>query len=197
MIPMNALKSLASAVGILSIGHLIGGCDSPEAKAGKSAGEAVPEDFDSAPGTVTGEKFKLNQLVSLGDSEWTVVAVKNLGSTLKGEEDEGIDDKTSEGKFIYVRFKMTNKTKGNEEILFTPTVQDSKGRNFEQLDSVDAMDYLPAKETTMDLEQLPAGVPKSFSAIFEVPSDATGLMFLARSISDVVDPELKAIELGF
>ena len=181
---------------VSALGVTLGVCESPTTTKESDAPTTTKESgkFDSAPGKVADKTFKINDTVSLSDSEWSVVKATDMGSTLKGDEDEGTENKTSEGKFVYVRYRVTNKTKGNEEIIFTPTLQDSKGRNFEQTD--DASDYLPKGEKTMDLEQLPSGVPKTFSAIFEVPKDATGLLFLTRSITAVVAPELKAIELG-
>lgn len=179
-------------LGLSIVGMLLASCD---AENGDDSSASESGTFDSAPGKVIEKTYQMNEKVSLSDSEWTVLVSKNLGSTLAGDDDEGIDPKESDGKFVYVRYKIVNNTKSNEEIIFTPTLQDSQGRNFEQMDSMDAMDYLQNNETTMDAEQLPSGVPKTFSAIFEVPKDSNGLVFLARTISDVLQPELAPVNL--
>ncbi len=134
----------------------------------------------------------MQELVKFDDSEWTVIEARQLGSTLRGGEFS--EPKRTEGKFIYVRFKVKNITNEEQSILFTPAVIDSRGRRFEQFD--DQFLYLPDKEESMTLEQLPSGLPKTFSAIFEMPSDATGISFLTRNFKTFGKDEIP-VSLGF
>lgn len=138
------------------------------------------------------EKFAIGDTVKFGDSEWIVIEAREMGSTLGGNM--FTEAKGSEGKFVYVRYKVTNNTNEEQAVLFTPAVQDSKGRRFEELDDLEF--YLPEGQTGMTMEQLPSGLPKTFSTIFEVPADATGILFLARNFS-AWSKEEKGVELGF
>ena len=115
-----------------------------------------------------------------------------MGSTLRGGD--FAEDKRSEGKFIFVRYKVTNNTNEEQSVLFTPAVQDSKGRRFEEMDDLEM--YLPEGQTGMTMEQLPSGLPKTFTGIFEVPADASGMLFLTRDFS-ALGKEEKGVELGF
>lgn len=65
-------------------------------------------------------------------------------------------------------------------IAFTPALRDSRGRRYEELDTSEG--YLPDGETGMTIEPLPASLPKTFGAIFEVAKDSAGIVFLARSL---------------
>lgn len=157
-------------------------------------GAILSEDGDTTGSAAVAakEKFAIGDTVKFGDSKWIVVEAREMGNTLGG--DMFTEAKRSEGKFVYVRYKVTNNTNEEQAVLFTPAVQDSKGRRFEELDDLDF--YLPEGQTGMMVEQLPSGLPKTFSAIFEVPADATGILFLARNISEWITEE-KGVELGF
>jgi hypothetical protein len=132
-----------------------------------------------------GDKVKMN------DSEWEVVSAKELGNVLKGND--FAEAKRSEGKFIYVQYKLTNTTSEEQAILFTPSIRDSKGRRFEEMDDVEF--YLGENETGMTMEQLPSGLAKRFSGIFEVPADASGFLFMARDF-EAFQKQEKGIKLG-
>jgi hypothetical protein len=89
---------------------------------------------------------------------------------------------------------VKNTTNEQESILFTPALIDSKGRRFEQFD--DQFQYLPDNEEAMVMEQLPSGLPKTFSAIFELPNDSTGISFLTRNFAAFGKNEIP-VNLGF
>lgn len=138
------------------------------------------------------QKFAIGDTVELNDSSWVVIEARDMGSRLSGGMFS--EAKQSEGKFIYVRYKVTNNTNEEQSVLFTPAVQDSKGRRFEEMDDLEF--YLPEGQTGMTMEQLPSGLPKTFSAIFEVPADASGISFLTRNF-DAWSKSEKSVELGF
>ena len=133
-----------------------------------------------------GDKVKMN------DSVWEVVSAKELGNML--DETDFAEAKRSEGKFIYVQYKVTNNTAEEQAVLFTPSIRDSKGRRFEEMDDLEF--YLKDNETGMTMEQLPSGLAKKFAAIFEVPADASGFMFMARDF-EAFQKQEKGIKLGF
>ena len=145
--------------------------------------EAVPKNTKSLETTnqtqrTKGKSFTINDIVDFDDSSWVVLSARELGSSIKNTN-MGAEDLDSEGKFIYVKYKVTNNKKEEESIAFTPSVRDSKGRRYEEL--VKSEMYLPEGETGITMEALPASLSKTFSAIFEVPKDSTGIVFLARS----------------
>lgn len=147
---------------------------------------ATPNDASSKFNHTVGEK------VSFDDSDWIVLDARDIGSVLPAGA--FTESKRSEGKFVYVRFKVTNKTLKQEAVLFTPAILDEKGRRFEEMDST--LLYLPDGEVSMTMEALPPGLPKTFSSIFEVPTDASGLVFLTRNFS-ILDKIEKGVNLGF
>ena len=130
--------------------------------------------------------FKMNQEVSFKDSTWIVLEARDFGQKLHGHLMTG--DKETEGKFIYVRYKVTNKTRSEDQILIVPKLKDSKQRKFDEL--IESDFYLPEGEKGLTMEALPAGVPKVFSAIYEVAKEANGLCFLARSFDPILKDEI-------
>jgi len=146
----------------------------------------------SSPSASQSPVAKIGDKVNFSDSEWEVISARELGGVLRGND--FVEAKRSEGKFIYVQFRVTNNTSEAEGILFTPVLQDSRGRKFEELDDLEF--YLGENETGIFAEQLPPGLPKRFSAIFEVPSGATGFRFMARNFASFRTQE-KGVELGF
>lgn len=157
-------------------------------------GIPLTKDSASCGSAVAGtpDSYSIGDLVQFDDSEWIVIDARELGDVLKGDG-MFVEDKQTEGKFVYVRFRVTNNTPEQQSILFTPSLLDSKERRFEQLDVLAL--YLPEAEVSMTMEQLPSGLPKTFSAIFEVPKDADGLTFLARDFA-VLGKAEKGIDLG-
>jgi hypothetical protein len=163
-------------------------------QAAKTAAEKKEKDAASerAAKAEAARPAAVGDTVKFKDSEWVVIEARDLGQKLRGGNFS--EPKNTEGKFIYIRFKVTNTTNEEEAILFTPGIKDSKGRKYEEMD--DTALYLKDNEESMTLEQLPASLPKTFSSIFEVPTDATGIEFLARDFAAFGTQE-KAISLGF
>jgi hypothetical protein len=146
----------------------------------------------SSPALASAKAASIGDVVKFEDSEWTVIAARQMGSTLRGGQ--FTEPNQSEGQFIYVKFRVKNVTNEQESILFTPAITDSKGRRYEQFD--EQAFYLPDDENSMTLEQLPSGLPKTFSAIFEIPLDATGIRFMVRNFA-AFGKEERAVSLGF
>jgi hypothetical protein len=136
------------------------------------------------------EGNSMGETVSFRDSSWVVIAAKEMGNTLPAKF--FTEEERSEGRYIYVRYKVTNKTNEEEMIAFAPVVRDSRGRKFEAISGI----HLPDNEKTIGLEPLPAGIPKTFSAIFEVAEDSEGLSFLARNF-EPFGTQYKPIILNF
>lgn len=167
----------------------IGGCAVLTALVGRSSKGGTRGEHISA----SGEVFKIGDTVSFEDSKWEVLNARSLGTTLSGGE--FTEPKKTSGRFVYVRFRVTNVGTREKSILRTPKLQDSQGRSFNQLESFSLAMYLPDGEEEMTLEQLPASVPKTFSAIYEVAQDSADLSFLTRPLG--FGSTEKAVRLGF
>ncbi len=107
------LASLLTACAILVIACAGGG--------GKKGGSS-----DAPPA-------KIGEEVTFGDSKWTVLGAEDKGKVLPSRNQFQKDAKT-DGKFILVRFKVTNTTNKPERLSITPKLIDSQGREFQQYD---------------------------------------------------------------
>jgi hypothetical protein len=135
---------------------------------------------------------KVGELVKFDDSEWTVVETKDMGQKLASNNQFQEPAKT-DGRYIYVKFKVKNLTNKEERIMDHPKVVDSQGREFGAFDHETF--YLPKGVKSMSLEALPSSMQKEFGAIYEVPADAKTLTFEARSLA-MFGTDKKKIALG-
>jgi flagellar biosynthesis GTPase FlhF len=136
--------------------------------------------------------LKIGDEVKFKDSTWVVLSAREVGDTLKSSNENFADDLHSEdGKYIYVKFKVTNERNEQDAIAITPAARDSKGRRYEELEQL--APYLQEGEKEIFGAPLPAGLGKTFVSIFEMPKDSEGVVFLARSL-DVIKTE-KAVVL--
>jgi len=153
---------------------------------GKSDDEKAKE--EEAKGTA-----KIGETISFEDSEWVVLDAKDVGSTLKSNNQFQEDRTSADGKFVQVHFKITNKSK-KEEMLFLPlNLIDGEKNEFKELD--ERAFYVPAKAKTLGMEALPVGLSREFWTVFEVPKKATNFKFRTRKLKD--DSDTKLVELGF
>jgi hypothetical protein len=128
------------------------------------------------------------------DSTWIVLNAENRGNSLTSNN-QFQKNAQSDGKFIVVQFKVSNLTNKEERLFVGPKLIDSKGREFNHYDH-DTF-YIPKGKKTMSMEAVPAGLPREFYAVYEVPADASGLRFQARDLKSVFSPNYKLIDLGF
>lgn len=139
------------------------------------------------------ETATIGDKVRFGDSEWIVLEAQELGTMLHDGAFGG-SLSSQGGRFIYVRYQLTNLTNEEEQIAFTPQLMDSKGRNYEEHD--ESALYLPEGEDGLTLTALPASLPRNFGAIYEVPLDSQGLLFMTRSFA-FMRSEQKPVRLDF
>jgi hypothetical protein len=134
---------------------------------------------------------KIGEEVAFKDSKWTVLEAKDMGTTLKSNN-RFHKDTTTEGRFVQVHFKVLNTTGKEDRLMDLPKVIDSQQREFKEIDHESF--YLPEGAKAMAIEALPPSISKEFYAIYEVPADAKGLKFEARSLSAFGDKTL--VDLG-
>lgn len=137
-------------------------------------------------------KPKIGDEIDFEDSKWVVLEAKNLGNEAKSNNQFQENAKSS-GKFILVKFKVLNKTNKEERIMSHPKLIDSKEREFKNYDMQSS--YIPKNAETLSMSALPSGIEKEFYAVYEVPSDATGLQFEARELAAFGDEQLVDLEL--
>ena len=97
------------ALGIL--GALVsedGGSNSGTSSSSTSGGNSAPAEAQ--------EKYAIGDTVSFKDSEWKVLEAREMGSTLGGNV--FTEAKQSAGKFVFVRYTVTNNTNEQQAVLF-------------------------------------------------------------------------------
>lgn len=141
---------------------------------------------EEANNAVKAKEAKIGEQVKFEDSTWVVLSAHEIGDRLG-------DLHSEDGKFVYVKYKVTNETNSEEQILFAPSVKDSRGRRYEELE--DLVNYLKEGEKGMMQAPLPAGLGKVFVSIFEMPKNSEGIVFLTRSLGIEKTEKPVALEL--
>jgi hypothetical protein len=114
--------------------------------------------------------FRVGQDVTVGEVRWKVLEVNDEGSELTADS-EFIDQKSTPGKWVRVRFQVENLSNDSQTFSSVDLV-DSQDRTFRPAD--DVYSYVPTDELCT-FDQLNANVPKTCQVVFELPADATGL----------------------
>jgi hypothetical protein len=144
------------------------------------------DSMKKAPPVVPG---KIGEAVTLTKSEWTVLDAKNLGQKMKSRAAYIEKDAKTDGKYIQVHTKLTNKA-SNEQLGMTPKLMDSKGREFGAFDKETW--FVPKDAKTLP-ESLQPAASHDYYTIYEVPADASGLLL---KVSDLEGGGSKKIDLG-
>ncbi|HEY1955019.1 MAG TPA: hypothetical protein VGH28_05390 [Polyangiaceae bacterium] len=135
---------------------------------------------------------KMGETVTFDDSEWIVIEAKDAGKSIKSNSEFNEEEKKTEGRFIQVHYKVTNKGKKEEMLLDRPKIVDDKGREFGPIDMESF--YVPAKAKTIGLDTLQPSMPKEYWTVIEVPADAKTLKFQVHGFSLLGDK--KNVDLG-
>ena len=143
-------------------------------------------------GGASGGTAKMGETVTFDDSEWIVVEAKDAGKKIKSNSEFNEEEKSTEGRFIQVHYKVTNKGKKEEMLLDRPKVVDDKGREFGPIDMESF--YVPAKAKTIGLDTLQPSMPKEYWTVIEVPADAKSLKLEVHGFSLLGDK--KNVDLG-
>lgn len=155
-------------------------------------GSSQAEGGKDAPKKKKADAAKTGDKVTFEDSEWRVMKAEDLGATVKSTNQFHDDLKSDGAKYIRVQFKVKNLTKKEERVMDHPKLQDSEGREFGTVDSMTF--FIPENKKTMTLEAVPSSLEKEFWAVYEVPADSEGLMFMARELA--FGGKTHPIELG-
>ena len=120
--------------------------------------------------------YFIGDTVKLADSEWTVLAAKNMGSVLPGD----MDEKHTTGRFIAVQFSVKNTTSEILEIVGEPILIAANGQKFKELGDIEF--YLPDGANNALKAKIKPGITKKFIEIYDVPKDVTGLSFQVHTL---------------
>ncbi len=186
------LCSAVAAVSVMGLAVALAGC----CGGGKSKSEGTTSSTESPSPTTTSAKAeaaaaKLGETITFDDSTWVVVSGKDAGQTLKPTSPIGKPLKT-DGKYIMVNFKVTNKTNKEERLMDGPKVVDGQGREFKNIDMEQF--YVPKDAKTLMMEAIPSSMTREFWGVFEVPADAKQLKFQVRSLGLLSTKKL--VDLG-
>ena len=132
----------------------------------------------------------IGEVVQVGDVRWQLLSAQDLGHVL---EADGKREKTQK-RFIAVRFQLTNK--GSADLGFRgATLRDSRGREYER----GRFEYVAENERCAGGILGPYGLKpntiENCTSIYEVPSDATGLVFIADDLGQSEDGA-EIVDLG-
>lgn len=142
-----------------------------------AAEEQAPAEDQAAPKarpvpepTAAPEAFTVGQDVQVDEVRWKILEAADLGQTLESDN-QFIDDKSTSGRFVQVRFELENLSK--DMLSFTGIdLQDADKRTFKP--STDMIGFIPEEQYCI-FENLNPNVAKTCTAIYEVPANASGL----------------------
>ncbi len=134
---------------------------------------------------------EIGENVTFSDSEWKVLEVVSGKAWISFNQ--FIKSRETTGKYVQIKYDVTNTANEDEQILENPKLVDSKGRKYRPMS--DSASYLPSGAKEITLEQLPPGVLKTFYALYEVPDDSSEFFFEARSLG--FNPDHSLVRIGY
>ena len=140
----------------------------------------------------SGGTAKIGDTITFDDSEWVVVEAKDSGKSIKSNNEFNPEEKKTDGRFISVHYKLTNKGKKEEMLFNHPKIIDGQNREFGPIEMEGF--YVPKSAKTVGLETLQPSLPKEFWTVIEVPADAKSLKFQVHGFSLLGDK--KTVDLA-
>jgi uncharacterized membrane protein YeaQ/YmgE (transglycosylase-associated protein family) len=138
----------------------------------------------------SGPAAKLGETVSFADSTWVVGAARDRGGKLTGAGDSA----STAGRFVEVRFSVTNLTKKEDSLLDLPALVDAQGREFKPFER--SSSFLPPGARDLAMAPLPPSLAKEFVEIYELPADAGALKFKTRALEPFGETKLVDLALS-
>ena len=135
---------------------------------------------------------KIGDTVTFDDSEWVVIEAKDVGRVLKSNSEFNDEQKKTNGRFIQVHFKVTNKDKKEQIVMDAPKIVDDKGGEYPAIQGESS--FVPAKTKSIGLQTLNPSTPAEFWTVIEVTPNAKNLKLEVHGFSLL--NEKKDIELG-
>ena len=134
---------------------------------------------------------KIGEVLTFEDSDWTVLEVKDGGKKMQSNNAYS-EAKTTEGRFLQIRYRVMNKGKKDEHVLDTPKIVDVTGREFGPI-PLEAF-FVPPGTKSLGLDAIHPRTDREFWTVIEVPSDAIGLRFQTHGLG--LFGKKKLVDLG-
>lgn len=179
-------------VGLIILGVIVSiGEDEPVSTNEATETEAKPqEDTKEEPKE---EVYNVGQPVQTGDLEYVINSVGEVNEIKS--DNQFIESKTTQGKFVVVDYTVKNNDKKARMIdgnLFI--VKDADGNEYEPMADADIMMLLGDKN--LFLEEVNPNLSRTGTIVFELGSDATGLTLQVSSGIGWSGGEYKSIKLN-
>lgn len=155
---------------IAAVAFILFQCSSTATKTGSAPAANAPGST-AAPAKAAA----IGEAVKVGDeATWTVTKVTDLGQELKSDN-QFIDPVKTSGRFLQV--DATIKADGKDGFtILSHKVKDSQGREFDT--KSEAMMVIDGLESCT-MTTVNPGLEQACNFVYELPADATGLMFMA------------------
>ncbi|HNZ70517.1 MAG TPA: DUF4352 domain-containing protein [Candidatus Dojkabacteria bacterium] len=144
----------------------------------------------------TEEKFNnpksLGEKVNVKNVEWTVLEATNLGSTIPSSYSYGDDCIANSGTFV--KIKVSIKNNSSEMVSVSDLyLYDDKNREF-----ITSSDIFGCEDSAnlLILENINPGIEKTFTNIYEVPTDSQNLRVKVGD-TELFSDEYEYVSLGF
>ena len=137
--------------------------------------------------------YVIGDSVIWGNATWTVTDAKDIGSKVKSKYGQyGDDCVTQSGTFIKVTIDIKN---NSQDILTVHDIYlyDEQKRRFEATSE----HYSCFEEDIYTRDNVNPGITRTFTLIYEVPTDAQGLRIRVCDFEDSYSEEYRYISLGF
>lgn len=165
-----------ACIGMVVIASLMSTTDDSSTK--ESSATSTSSDSEEAK-QEENKNYKIGETVKVGKTEWKILEVKDIGNTLKSDN-EFIESKETNGRFIKVRVYVKNLASEPESISGFALI-DSKDQKFDPY--TESSMYIPEKEQLF-FEQLNPQIGKKMQEIFEVPKEAKNLKIRLYDLND-------------
>ncbi len=145
--------------------------------------------------TNTQKTYAVGEDVRVGDVQWKLLSAKDRGNTLKASESRYATiatNKTTSGKFVEITIEVENLGSDMKSVTNLTLVDD---KNREYTSSSDTSEWVPEGKELFLLSNLNPNVPQQFTAIYEVPADASALKVKVGDL-ELLDNEEATINLG-
>ena len=132
--------------------------------------------YSSPSVSSSGPPAEVGESVTFADSVWVVKKVRDLGGKMT------VHGRTAEttGRFVAVTFQVKNLGRADDQLFDLPPVSDGEGREWKPF--AESGSYLTDGQKSLAMANLPPGLSKEFTEIYELPADASDLRFRARAL---------------
>lgn len=160
--------------------------------AASASAEAVQSANTQYEENVFNNPQKIGDVITVGNVDWSVTEVKNLGTKINNELDSFLPScNASSGKFVQVKLKAKNTS--NQVITTNATYQNVYDSAKNQYIKSDVLNCMLSNKYTSSVNP---GIEYTFKLIFEIPTSSTGLrMKIGAQTGNTRD--YKYVSLGF